>query len=76
MTTEGRGGTIRGPSRFEALLGLRYIWSRSGNRFISFISLISMLGIAIGVAVLVVVGVVFLSQQARNRRDAKRLAAT
>lgn len=55
MTTRRPGATIRGPSRLETLLGFRYIWSRSGNRFISFISLISMLGIAIGVAVLIVV---------------------
>ena len=40
---------------FESFVGLRYIWSRSGNRFISFISTISILGIAVGVAVLVVV---------------------
>jgi len=43
---------------FEVLLGLRYTASRktgSGNRFISFISLISMLGLALGVAVLIVV---------------------
>jgi len=55
MTTDKAGSRIRGPSRLEALLGLRYIWSRSGNQFISFISLISMLGIAIAVAVLIVV---------------------
>jgi len=55
MTTDRPGARIAGPSRLEALLGFRYIWSRSGNRFISFISLISMLGIAIGVAVLIVV---------------------
>lgn len=55
MTTERAGRAIRGPGRLETLLGSRYIWSRSGNRFISFISLISMLGIAIGVAVLIVV---------------------
>ncbi len=55
MTTDRPGSEIRGPSRLEALLACRYVWSRSGNRFISFISLISMLGIAIGVAVLIVV---------------------
>lgn len=55
MTTDRPGSRIRGPSQLEALLGFRYIWSRSGNRFISFISLISILGIAIGVAVLIVV---------------------
>ncbi|MGI9264724.1 MAG: ABC transporter permease, partial [Gammaproteobacteria bacterium] len=40
---------------YEWFVGLRYIWSRSGNRFISFISTISILGITVGVAVLVVV---------------------
>jgi lipoprotein-releasing system permease protein len=55
MTTERAGRGIRWGATLETFLGFRYIWSRSGNRFISFISLISMLGIAIGVAVLVVV---------------------
>ena len=42
---------------FETFIGLRYTASRSGggNRFISFISLISMLGLALGVAALIVV---------------------
>ncbi len=43
---------------FETFIGLRYTASRKtggGNRFISFISLISMLGLALGVAVLIVV---------------------
>ncbi|RMF96382.1 MAG: lipoprotein-releasing ABC transporter permease subunit [Gammaproteobacteria bacterium] len=40
---------------YELLIGLRYLRSRNRNRFISFISLISMLGIAIAVAVLIVV---------------------
>lgn len=40
---------------FEARIGLRYVRARSANRFLSFISLTSMLGIAIGVAVLIVV---------------------
>ncbi len=47
--------TTRRARYFESFVGLRYIWSRSGNRFISFISTISILGIAVGVAVLVVV---------------------
>ena len=42
-------------SRYEYFVGLRYIRSHSSNRFISFISMISMLGIALGVAVLIVV---------------------
>jgi lipoprotein-releasing system permease protein len=49
MTTE------RWPARYELFVGLRYILSRSGNRFISFISVTSILGIAIGVAVLIIV---------------------
>jgi len=43
---------------FETLVGLRYTAARKpggGNRFISFISLISMLGLALGVAALIVV---------------------
>ncbi|HZD53362.1 MAG TPA: lipoprotein-releasing ABC transporter permease subunit [Woeseiaceae bacterium] len=43
------------PSRFELWVGRRYVRSRSGNRFVSTISAISMLGIAIAVAVLIVV---------------------
>jgi lipoprotein-releasing system permease protein len=39
---------------FELSIGRRYLRS-SGNRFLSFISLMSMLGVAIGVAVLIVV---------------------
>jgi lipoprotein-releasing system permease protein len=39
---------------FELRIGRRYLRS-SGNRFLSFISLTSMLGVAIGVAVLIVV---------------------
>jgi len=41
--------------RYEFLIGRRYLRSSRGNRFVSFISTISMLGIAIGVAVLIVV---------------------
>jgi len=45
--------------RYEFLIGLRYTRSRKrakrGNRFISFISLASMLGTALGVAALIVV---------------------
>jgi lipoprotein-releasing system permease protein len=41
--------------RYELLVGGRYLRSARGNRFISFISAISMAGIAIGVAVLIVV---------------------
>ncbi|HYM35060.1 MAG TPA: lipoprotein-releasing ABC transporter permease subunit [Steroidobacteraceae bacterium] len=42
-------------ARYELLVGGRYLRSARGNRFVSFISTISMAGIAIGVAVLIVV---------------------
>lgn len=42
-------------ANFESWIGRRYVRSRSDNRFVSFISAISMSGIAIGVAVLIVV---------------------
>ena len=42
-------------SSYEFLVGTRYLRSRTRNRFISFISLISVLGIALAVAVLIVV---------------------
>ncbi|HET9447694.1 MAG TPA: ABC transporter permease, partial [Steroidobacteraceae bacterium] len=41
--------------KYELLIGRRYLRASRGNRFISFISTISMAGIAIGVAVLIVV---------------------
>ena len=45
--------------KYELLIGLRYTRSKrragSGNRFISFISMVSMFGIALGVAALIVV---------------------
>ncbi len=41
--------------RYELLIGRRYLRSSRGNRFVSFISTISMVGVAIGVAVLIVV---------------------
>lgn len=40
---------------YEFWIGNRYVRSRSSNRFVSLISLISMLGIAIAVAVLIIV---------------------
>jgi lipoprotein-releasing system permease protein len=40
---------------FELFIGLRYSRSRRRNHFISFISLISMLGVGLGVAALIVV---------------------
>ncbi len=42
-------------SRYEIELGLRYVRAKRRNNFISIISLISMLGIALGVAVLIIV---------------------
>jgi lipoprotein-releasing system permease protein len=45
---------MAGNAPFELKIGRRYLRS-TGNRFLSFISLISMLGVAIGVAVLIVV---------------------
>ncbi|MEO1419550.1 MAG: lipoprotein-releasing ABC transporter permease subunit [Pseudomonadota bacterium] len=40
---------------FEIDVGLRYVRARRGGGFVSFISAISMLGVAIGVAVLIIV---------------------
>lgn len=42
-------------TNYELFVGLRYTRSRRRNNFVSFISLISMLGIALGVAALIVV---------------------
>src|SRR5262247_1201842 len=41
--------------RYEYFIGLRYTRAKRRNHFISFISLISMAGIALGVAALIVV---------------------
>jgi lipoprotein-releasing system permease protein len=41
--------------KYELLIGQRYLRSGRDNRFVSFISVISMVGVAIGVAVLIVV---------------------
>jgi lipoprotein-releasing system permease protein len=43
------------PVRYELLVGLRYTRAKRRNHFISFISLISMAGIALGVMALIVV---------------------
>src|SRR6478735_4134509 len=40
---------------YEFFVGRRYLRSARGNRFVSFISMISMAGVALGVAVLIVV---------------------
>lgn len=42
-------------SRWEWFVGARYLRARTHNRFVSFISSISILGVALGVAVLIVV---------------------
>lgn len=55
MITEATTSALTRNRYYEVFVGLRYILSRSGNRFISFISTMSILGIAVGVAVLVVV---------------------
>jgi lipoprotein-releasing system permease protein len=41
--------------RWRWLVGMRYLRARTHNRFVSFISAISILGVAVGVAVLIVV---------------------
>ncbi|MGD9387483.1 MAG: lipoprotein-releasing ABC transporter permease subunit [Gammaproteobacteria bacterium] len=41
--------------RWRWLVGLRYLRARTHNRFVSFISAISILGVAVGVAVLIIV---------------------
>ncbi|MDJ0928443.1 MAG: lipoprotein-releasing ABC transporter permease subunit [Gammaproteobacteria bacterium] len=46
---------MRLPVPYEMLVGWRYLRSRNRNRFISFISMISIVGIAVAVAVLIVV---------------------
>ena len=40
---------------FELLIGLRYLLTAKGDRFVSFVSVMSFLGIALGVAALIVV---------------------
>jgi lipoprotein-releasing system permease protein len=54
---------------FELFIGLRYTRAKRRNHFISFISLISILGIALGVAALIVVLSVMngFQQELRNR---------
>ncbi|MBE9609579.1 lipoprotein-releasing ABC transporter permease subunit [Chitinilyticum piscinae] len=54
---------------FEFLLGLRYTRAKRRNGFISFISLVSILGIALGVAALIIVLSVMngFQQEVRNR---------
>ena len=40
---------------YELFIGLRYTRSRQRNRFISFISMVSVIGIALGITVLITV---------------------
>ena len=42
-------------SQYEAMIGLRYVRARRRNHFISFISMSSMIGVALGVAALIIV---------------------
>ncbi|WP_405238934.1 lipoprotein-releasing ABC transporter permease subunit [Lentisalinibacter orientalis] len=53
--TRGVSGQSPGARYWEWLVGTRYVRSRHRNSFVSFISLISMAGIAVGVMVLIVV---------------------
>ena len=62
------------PSRYELELGVRYVLAKRRNSFISFISLISMLGIALGVAALIIVISVMNGFQSELRE--RMLAAT
>ena len=61
-------------SRYEVELGLRYVRARRRDGFISFISSVSMLGIALGVAALIVVLSVMNGFQTELR--SRMLAAT
>lgn len=61
-------------NRFELDLGLRYVRAKRRNSFISFISLVSMLGIALGVAALIIVISVMNGFQSELR--SRMLAAT
>ncbi|TAG47564.1 MAG: lipoprotein-releasing ABC transporter permease subunit [Betaproteobacteria bacterium] len=61
-------------NRYELELGVRYVRAKRRNSFISFISLISMLGIALGVAALIVVISVMNGFQSELRN--RMLAAT
>ena len=46
---------VRGSMNWKLFVGLRYLTRRSGERFVSVISVISVLGVALGVAALIVV---------------------
>ncbi len=55
--------------RFEFFVGLRYLWSTRRTRFLSLITVISVLGIAIGVAALVTVQSVMDGLQNQMKRS-------
>ena len=42
-------------SQYETMIGLRYVRARRRNHFISFISMSSIIGVALGVAALITV---------------------
>ncbi len=55
-SADGQGAPpARGAAAWPAWIGLRYLRARKGNRFVGFISVIAMAGIALGVAVLITV---------------------
>jgi lipoprotein-releasing system permease protein len=62
-------------TRYELFIGRRYLRSRRGSRFVSFISIISMVGVAIGVAVLIVVLSVMNGFERELRERILRLTA-
>ena len=62
-------------SRYELFIGRRYLRSRRGSRFVSFISIISMVGVAIGVTVLIVVLSVMNGFERELRERILRLTA-
>ena len=53
--------------RYEFFIGLRYTLVSQGDRFVSFVSLLSALGIALGVAALIVVLAVMTGFQGELR---------
>jgi lipoprotein-releasing system permease protein len=57
MSSAGERGApgTRAAAGWSAWIGLRYLRARKGNRFVGFISVIAMAGIALGVAVLITV---------------------
>ncbi len=55
--------------RFEFFVGLRYLWNTRRTRFLSLITLISVLGIAIGVAALVTVQSIMDGLQNQMKRS-------